>query len=215
MKMPCNNCSACLMNDCGGCKFCLDKRKFGGPGKLKKRCEMRQCVIPKKVGGGSTTTKATTIATSSTTFVQKQPEIRNKFLASVEIEDSDMNSSFEDSFSIKTIGDESPTLAADQKASLDPSGVNDTGCTFEDPSELLQYVRKDQTDQKFHCTLCDKFSHKYSSCTRNHVESKHFPNTFSYPCDQCEMVFSTKSNFSMHRSRKHNPNRMSIIDVNN
>jgi len=92
-----------------------------------------------------------------------------------------------------------------QHVNMDPSGVNDTGCTFEDPSELLQYVRKDQTDQKFHCTLCDKFSHKYSSCTRNHVESKHFPNTFSYPCDQCEMVFSTKSNYSMHRSRKHNP----------
>jgi len=79
------------------------------------------------------------------------------------------------------------------------------GCTFEDPSELLQFVRKDQTDQKFHCSLCDKFSHKYSSCTRNHVESKHFPNMFSYPCDQCDMIFSTKTNFSMHRSRKHNP----------
>eukprot|EP00092_Neocalanus_flemingeri_P093500 GFUD01118845.1.p1 GENE.GFUD01118845.1~~GFUD01118845.1.p1 ORF type:complete len:241 (-),score=52.61 GFUD01118845.1:47-685(-) len=79
------------------------------------------------------------------------------------------------------------------------------GYTFEDPSELLQYVRKDPSDQKFHCSLCDKFSHKYSSCTRNHVESKHFPNMFSYPCDQCEMIFTTKSNFSMHRSRKHNP----------
>jgi len=118
--MPCNNCSACLMNDCGSCKFCLDKRKFGGPGKLKKRCEMRQCVIPKKVGGSNTTKATPTIAATTTTFLQKQPEIRNKFLASVEIEDSDMNSSFEESFTIKTVGgdDVSPTIAADQKASL-------------------------------------------------------------------------------------------------
>jgi len=82
--------------------------------------------------------------------------------------------------------------------------TNAAGTAFEDPSELLQFVRKDMDDLKYHCSLCDKFSHKYSSCTRNHVEAKHFPNTFSYPCDQCDMVFSTKSNFSMHRSRKHN-----------
>merc|ERR1712073_138308 len=74
---------------------------------------MRQCVIPKKVGGSNTTKATPTIAATTTTFLQKQPEIRNKFLASVEIEDSDLNSSFEESFTIKTVGDQ-----ADQKASL-------------------------------------------------------------------------------------------------
>jgi len=77
------------------------------------------------------------------------------------------------------------------------------GFSFQDPSELLQFVKRDQLDQKFHCTICGKFAHKNSYCTRNHVESQHFPDTFSYPCDQCEMVFTTKSNFSLHRSRKH------------
>ena len=78
-----------------------------------------------------------------------------------------------------------------------------SGYNFQDPSELLQFVRKDPTDLKYHCTLCNKFSHKNSYCSRNHVESHHFPNMFTYPCDQCEMTFSTKSNYSMHRSRKH------------
>jgi len=32
------------MDDCEKCVFCRDKRKFGGPGKLKKRCEMRICL---------------------------------------------------------------------------------------------------------------------------------------------------------------------------
>ena len=82
-----------------------------------------------------------------------------------------------------------------------------SGYNFQDPSELLQFVRKDLTDLKYHCTFCDKFSHKNSYCTRNHVESHHFPNMFTYQCDQCEMTFSTKSNYSMHRSRKHKPNK--------
>jgi len=78
-----------------------------------------------------------------------------------------------------------------------------TGQSLQDPSELLQFVRKDSTDQKYHCTLCRNFSHKVISCTRNHVESKHYPNVFTYSCDQCEETFSTKTNLNTHRTRKH------------
>ena len=81
------------------------------------------------------------------------------------------------------------------------------GMLFEDPSELLQFVRKDPTDSKFHCTLCDKFSHQGRGNTRNHVESKHFPTKFQYECDQCDMTFNTKNHMAMHRSRKHKPNK--------
>jgi len=83
------------------------------------------------------------------------------------------------------------------------------GSMFEDPSDLLQFVRKDPTDSKFYCTLCSKFSHQTRANTRNHVESKHFPNMFHYQCDQCEMSFNTKSNLAMHRSRKHRQNKES------
>jgi len=79
------------------------------------------------------------------------------------------------------------------------------GYDFQDPGELLQFVKKDPFDGKFHCTVCGKFSHKIGACTRNHVESQHFPNMFSYPCDQCDMTFGTKTTFNLHRSRKHNP----------
>jgi len=77
------------------------------------------------------------------------------------------------------------------------------GYMFQDPSELLQFVQKDPSDPLYHCVLCTKFSHKTSYCVRNHVEAQHFPNMFVYPCDQCDLTFSTKSNFTMHRSRKH------------
>ena len=77
------------------------------------------------------------------------------------------------------------------------------GQVFEDPSELLQFVRKDPTDKKFYCTLCENFSHKARTMTGNHVESQHFPNSFSYPCDLCGDVLTTKSHLWLHRSRKH------------
>eukprot|EP00092_Neocalanus_flemingeri_P019432 GFUD01021050.1.p1 GENE.GFUD01021050.1~~GFUD01021050.1.p1 ORF type:complete len:351 (-),score=69.41 GFUD01021050.1:374-1426(-) len=85
-----------------------------------------------------------------------------------------------------------------------PTGIEGLeGYSFQDPSELLQFVQKNPSDLKFHCTLCDKFSHKNSSCTKNHVESQHFPNMFSYPCDKCEMTFTTKTTLNLHRTRKH------------
>ena len=36
-------CKGCLLSDCGKCKFCIDKPKFGGPGKKKKCCIVRKC----------------------------------------------------------------------------------------------------------------------------------------------------------------------------
>jgi len=85
------------------------------------------------------------------------------------------------------------------------------GCQFQDPSELLQFVTRSQDDGRFHCTLCDKFSHQNSSCARNHVESNHFPSMFSYQCDQCEQTFSTKTNFNAHRTRKHKNNKKNVM----
>lgn len=39
----CGNCTGCLREDCGTCCYCLDKPKFGGPGKKKQRCALRVC----------------------------------------------------------------------------------------------------------------------------------------------------------------------------
>jgi len=178
------------MNDCGSCKFCLDKRKFGGPGKLKKRCEMRQCIIPKKVGGGTTNaTKAPTIQTTTTSYVvQKQPEIRNKFLTSVEIEDLDMNSSFEESFTIKTIGGESPPLLGDQKASLQNFIYNGLE-TFEvvtvTPAEDKPCVicKTNTTEDLFYCSSCYDPFHPFCLHMQNLPQPKE-PQSGSL-CSRC------------------------------
>lgn len=90
-----------------------------------------------------------------------------------------------------------------EKINIESDILNSIPNTFKAPFELMKFVKKIQNDKKFYCTICYKFSHKYKNCTRNHVESKHFPKTFIYTCDNCKMSFFSKNSLSMHRSRKH------------
>ena len=40
----CKTCTNCVKTDCGTCKYCLDKPKFGGLGKMKQKCIQRKCL---------------------------------------------------------------------------------------------------------------------------------------------------------------------------
>ena len=40
----CKTCTNCVKADCGTCKYCLDKPKFGGLGKMKQKCIQRRCL---------------------------------------------------------------------------------------------------------------------------------------------------------------------------
>lgn len=39
----CGSCQGCLREDCGQCRNCKDKVKFGGPGTKKQKCMLRAC----------------------------------------------------------------------------------------------------------------------------------------------------------------------------
>ncbi|XP_062332588.1 lysine-specific demethylase 2A [Osmerus eperlanus] len=45
-RVRCKRCAACVRTECGDCTYCHDMRKFGGPGRMKKSCVMRQCLAP-------------------------------------------------------------------------------------------------------------------------------------------------------------------------
>ncbi|XP_060863538.1 jmjC domain-containing histone demethylation protein 1 isoform X5 [Metopolophium dirhodum] len=45
-RTRCKKCEACKQADCGECSFCRDMVKFGGPGRAKQTCVMRQCLQP-------------------------------------------------------------------------------------------------------------------------------------------------------------------------
>ena len=42
-RRGCGLCSGCQASDCGKCRMCKDKVKFGGPGIKKQRCLYRKC----------------------------------------------------------------------------------------------------------------------------------------------------------------------------
>ena len=79
------------------------------------------------------------------------------------------------------------------------------GFEFTDPSQLDQFVEKNLGDGRWQCTICKDFSNTGKNHVRNHVESKHFPNTFSYNCPfvQCGKVFYTFQAIQKHKSREH------------
>ena len=78
------------------------------------------------------------------------------------------------------------------------------GFEFTDPSQLDQFIEKN-TEGRMQCTICKDFSHNSRSHVRNHIESKHFPNTFSYNCpyEHCGKIFYTFQAIQKHKSRDH------------
>ena len=69
--------------------------------------------------------------------------------------------------------------------------------------DLYQYL-VDNMDGTFVCGLC--------SCTKpqttrgnilQHIESKHFPDMFSYPCPECSVVLGTKKALYRHKQNHH------------
>ncbi|KAJ8683024.1 hypothetical protein QAD02_018816 [Eretmocerus hayati] len=45
-RTRCKKCEACTRTDCAECVYCLDMVKFGGSGRAKQTCLMRQCLRP-------------------------------------------------------------------------------------------------------------------------------------------------------------------------
>lgn len=43
-RVRCKRCAGCRRKECGDCQYCHDMRKFGGTGRMKKGCMMRQCL---------------------------------------------------------------------------------------------------------------------------------------------------------------------------
>ena len=68
-RKRCKVCSACVRDsDCGECKYCIDKVKFGGPGRQKQACILRKClqpVLPNTSYISSRTASSASIASSS------------------------------------------------------------------------------------------------------------------------------------------------------
>ena len=46
LKVPCGECTGCLNTEnCETCQYCLDMKQYGGPGKKKRKCIKRTCLL--------------------------------------------------------------------------------------------------------------------------------------------------------------------------
>jgi len=72
--------------------------------------------------------------------------------------------------------------------------------TPERPEDLDQFIGRGEMG--YTCEICAQFSHGSKSNVRNHVESKHFPNSFVYNCNICGKVCNSRQALQQHRSKK-------------
>jgi len=86
--------------------------------------------------------------------------------------------------------------AAEQEMAMD-------GSKGFDPADLLQYIVKDSATGSLACSLCSNFSHRSRANVRNHIESKHFPNTFVYTCPVCAKDCPSHQSLLKHKSLFH------------
>jgi len=70
------------------------------------------------------------------------------------------------------------------------------------PEDFKQFIRKGEMGNSF-CGICFNFTNKTSTNVKFHIESKHFPNMFTYTCEECEMTFGTNTGLNIHRRRHH------------
>lgn len=49
-RVRCRKCKACVQGECGVCHYCRDMKKFGGPGRMKQSCVLRQCLAVSGLG---------------------------------------------------------------------------------------------------------------------------------------------------------------------
>ena len=69
------------------------------------------------------------------------------------------------------------------------------------PQDLDQYVLSSE-DGSFYCGICSQAMKKKDNLKR-HIESKHFPNIFSYQCPDCFTVLGTRKALERHRENSH------------
>jgi len=72
--------------------------------------------------------------------------------------------------------------------------------TPQKPEDLDQFIGRGELG--YNCEVCAQFSHASKSNVRNHIESKHFPNTFFYNCSICNKTCNSRQALQQHKSKK-------------
>ena len=71
--------------------------------------------------------------------------------------------------------------------------------TISSPEDFKKYILKD--DGGPHCGICKQFYNRSITNVKNHIESKHFPNSFLYSCNMCFINVNSKKALERHTTR--------------
>jgi len=78
--------------------------------------------------------------------------------------------------------------------------------TVASPEDFKKYIARNDSGPV--CGICYQFSNRSVTNVKNHIESKHFPNLFTYTCKHCEMTFGTNTALEIHTRRTHKNGNM-------
>ena len=74
------------------------------------------------------------------------------------------------------------------------------GEVFRSLEDFDKYIAHDG-GSSYSCKMCP-YRQNGIGHIRNHIESKHFPNTFTYSCSHCDKVLNSNNAFNWHK-RQH------------
>jgi len=72
---------------------------------------------------------------------------------------------------------------------------------FKSLEDFDQFISENGQQGGKACGICYQYNSNVTRDLRNHIESKHFPNTFNYRCLICGLNLTTNKAFSNHKSR--------------
>ena len=82
------------------------------------------------------------------------------------------------------------------------------GCTMYSIAGLVSsvedfdsYIVKEAESQGYYCSLCSLYGKRGRTDVRDHIESRHFPGTFSYNCLQCNQTLPTNKALKRHKQK--------------
>jgi len=94
----------------------------------------------------------------------------------------------------------------------DNTSVEEYNSEINDRKSLLKYVTQvsAETGSSFQCTLCGKTNGQKNNVMK-HVESIHFPGSFTHYCKLCDKTVKTKSALEWHNTQYHGKKQQKYI----
>ena len=84
------------------------------------------------------------------------------------------------------------------KVTRNPDTYKEYEAEIREPRDMMKFIKKNEKEQLY-CTLCSK----NTSNPKYHMEGAHFPNLFTYHCNQCELIFPTRRKYIDHKRTHH------------